>query len=136
MASVAKDLLLFIEGFTSLSGLYVGYELITVRSGASLGLPLSLLSSFPISIHDFYLPGLWIFLVYGVGFALVTYSLLSGRRHAWPVALVLCLVWLVGLTFVVVYMGPNTFSEALYVPQVIALILLVGARRQVSARGA
>jgi hypothetical protein len=136
MASEAKDLLLLIEGFTSLSGLYVGYELITVPSGTSLGLPLSLLSSFPISIRDFYLPGLWIFLVYGVGFALVTYSLLSGRRHGWPVALVLCLVWLVGLTFVVVYMGPNTFSEALYAPQVIALILLVGARRQVSARGA
>ena len=136
MASVAKDLLLLIEGSTSLSGLYVGYELITVPSGTSLRLPLSILSSFPIRIQDFYLPGLWIFLVYGVGFALVTYSLLSGSRHAWSVALVLCLIWLVGLTFAVIYTGPNAVVEALYLPQVAALLLLVGARRRLTARGA
>ncbi|HLQ07268.1 MAG TPA: hypothetical protein VK126_05890 [Nitrososphaerales archaeon] len=136
MASVAKDLLLLIEGFTALLGLYVGYEFITQPSGTSLGLSLSILSSFPIRVQDFYYPGLWIFVVYGLGFALVTYSLLSGRRGSWAVALVLCLVWLVGLTFVIIYMGPNTFSEALFVPQVVSLILLVGARRQVSARGA
>ncbi len=126
-------LLLCVEGFSSFSGLYGGIALIADPSGALLGLHPSILSSLPFSIHNFFLPGLWIFFVYGIGFALVTYLLWSGGKpYVWSLSLVLCFVWLGWLTFEVIFLGPDPLSEAYYVLQIAALFLLLTGRREVA----
>ena len=56
-------MLLFVEVLSSF-GLVGGVPLIADPTGALLGFPLggtNALSSFPIPIHDFFLPGLWLF---------------------------------------------------------------------------
>jgi hypothetical protein len=121
-------LLLFIEGFSSFCGFVGGIPLIADPSGALLGFPLGGtggLSSLPIPIRDFFLPGLWLFFVYGVGFAVVTYLLWSGRPRAWSLAFILCIVWLGWITFEVIFFGPNPLIWVWYLPQVAGLILLL-----------
>ena len=56
-------MLLFVEVLSSF-GFVGGVPLIADPTGALLGFPLggtNALSSFPIPIHDFFLPGLWLF---------------------------------------------------------------------------
>lgn len=121
-------LLLFIEGFSSFCGFVGGIPLIADPTGALLGFPLGgteALSSLPIPIHDFLLPGLWLFFVYGVGFAVVAYLLWAGRPRAWSLAFILCIVWLGWITFEMIFFGPNPLIWVWYLPQVAGLILLL-----------
>jgi len=120
-------MLLFVEVLSSFFGLIGGIPLIADPSGALLGFPLGgtkALSSLPIPIHDFLLPGLWLFFVYGIGFAIVTYSLWSGRPYAWSLALTLCIVWLGWITFEAAFFGPDPLILVWYIPQIAALTLL------------
>jgi hypothetical protein len=121
-------MLLLIEGLSSFCGFLGGIPLIADPSGALLGLPLGgtkALSTLPAPIHDFFLPGLWLFFVYGIGFAIVTYLLWSGNARAWPLALMLCMVWLGWITFEVIFLGPSPLITVWYIPQVASLILLL-----------
>jgi len=131
--------LIFIEGLSSFCGFLGGIPLIANPSGAILGLPLSMLSLLPIPIHDFLLPGLWLFFVYGVGFAAVTYLLWSGNHRAWSLALTLCVVWLGWITFEVIFFGPSPLITVWYIPQVSSLIVLtrpnVRSSRAISRTG-
>jgi hypothetical protein len=117
--------LLFVEGFSSFCGFVGGIPLVLDPTGKLLGLPLRMLSSLPIPVHDFLLPGLWLLFVYGVGFTFLTYLLWSGRRYAWPLALVLCVVWLGWITFEMIFFGPSPLIWIWYAPQIAALILLL-----------
>jgi hypothetical protein len=125
---ISMSLLLFVEGFSSFFGFIGGIPLIADPTGALLGFPLGgtkALSSLPVSIHDFLLPGLWLFFVYGVGFAVATYLLWSSRPRAWSVCFILCMVWLGRITFEIIYFGLNPLIWAWYSPQVGALVLLL-----------
>jgi hypothetical protein len=120
--------LLLIEGLSSFFGFLGGIPLIVDPSGALLGFPLGgtkALMSLPISIHDFFLPGLWLLSVYGIGFASVTYLLWSGWPRAWSLAFMLCLVWLAWITFEVEFFGPSPLILVWYIPQTAALMLLL-----------
>jgi hypothetical protein len=124
----SMTLLLIIEGLSSFCGFIGGIPLIADPSGALLALPLGgteALSSLPLPIHDFFLPGLWLFFVYGIGFAIVTYLLWSGNSRAWSLAFMLCIVWLGWITFEVIFFGPSPLITVWYIPQVASLILLV-----------
>lgn len=94
-------------------------------SGRTLGLPQSTLSSLPFKLNDFFLPALWLFFVYGAGFASLTFLLSTNRSRSWHVALVLCMVWLGWITFEMIYIGPSPFIWIWYIPQVAALALLL-----------
>jgi len=121
-------LLLLIEGLSSLCGFIGGIPLIADPSGALLGLPLGgtkALSALPIPINDFLLPGLWLLLVYGIGFAIVTYLLWAGNTQAWSLAFMLCIVWLGWISFEVIFFGPSPLITVWYVPQIASLILLL-----------
>jgi hypothetical protein len=119
-------MLLLIEGLSSFCGFLGGIPLIADPSGALLGLPLGgALSTLPAPIHDFFLPGLWLFFVYGIGFAIVTYLLWSGNARAWSLAFILCIVWLGWITFEVIFFGPSPLITVWYIPQVASLILLL-----------
>jgi hypothetical protein len=115
--------LLCAEGFSSFCGFVGGIPLLD-PSGKTLGLPLGILSSLPFHVNDFFLPALWLFFVYGVGFALLTYLLWLGRSHSWPIAVILCVIWLGWITFEVIFIGPSPLILVWYLPQVIALFLL------------
>jgi hypothetical protein len=81
------SLLLFLEGFSSFCGFIGGIPLIADPTGGLLGSPLGgaqALASLPIPIHDFLLPGLWLFFIYGIGFAVLTYLLWSASRVLGP----------------------------------------------------
>ncbi len=124
-------LLFLIEGLSSIFGFIGGVGLIADPSGALLGSPLGgtkALSSLPIAIHDFFLPGIWLLLAYGIGFAVVVLLLWSHSRQAWPLAFILCIVWLGWITFEVVFFGPDPLTTVWYIPQVAGLILLVNPK--------
>jgi hypothetical protein len=129
-------LLLFVEGFSSFFGFVGGIPLIADPSGELLGSPLGgtrALSSLPIPVHDFLLPGLWLFFVYGVGFAVVTYLLWLARPRALSLAFALCLVWLAWITFEMIFFGPDPLIWVWYLPQVAGLILLLSPNVRSSA---
>ena len=93
---VTKTLLIIVLVFLSLSGLFGIFFLID-PSGELVGMPISLLDNLP--IDTFFLPGLYLLMVYGIGSAIVAYGLI--RQHIWaPVAgLLLGLVlmgWVIG----------------------------------------
>jgi hypothetical protein len=69
--------LLVVEGFSSFCGFLGGVALLADPSGGLLGVPLRSFEGLP--IDDFLLPGLWLFTVYGIGFALATHLLRAGR---------------------------------------------------------
>jgi len=117
--------LLVVEGLSSLFGFSGGIPLVLDSSGKLLGVPVSVLSSLPFRVDNFFWPGLWLLLVYGVGFAFTTYLLWSGRPHAWSFALFLSLVWLGWITFEMVFIGASPLIALWYLPQGIALAHLI-----------
>jgi len=89
---VAKNLLVILLVFLSLSGLFGIIFLIDPR-GELVEMPLSHLDKLP--IDNFFLPGLYLLIVYGIGSAIITYGLL--RKLSWaPVAGLLLGLVLIG----------------------------------------
>lgn len=118
---------MIVEGLSSIFG-FAGIALIIDPTGKIIGLPLSLLSGIPLPIHDFFLPGLWLAIVYGIGFALTTYFLYTRKSFARSLAAFLGLVWLGWITFEMIFIGPSFFIAVWYIPQVIAFFLLALSR--------
>jgi len=93
---MTKNLLVILLAFLSLSGLF-GIIFLIDPSGELVEMPLSHLDKLP--IDTFFLPGLFLLFVYGIGSAIIAYGLL--RKLFWaPVAgLLLGLVligWVIG----------------------------------------
>jgi len=93
---ITKTLLIILLVFLSLSGLF-GILFLIDPSGELVEMPLSHLDKLP--INNFFLPGLYLLIVYGIGSLIIVYGIL--RQFSWaPVAgLLLGLVligWVVG----------------------------------------
>ena len=93
---VTKTLLVILLVFLSLSGLF-GIMFLIDPSGNLVDMPLSYLDKLP--IDTFFLPGLFLLIVYGIGSAIIAYGLI--RQQFWaPIAgLLLGLVlvgWVIG----------------------------------------
>ncbi|MFN2236830.1 MAG: DUF2127 domain-containing protein [Anaerolineales bacterium] len=118
---VTKNLLVILFVFLSLSGLF-GILFLIDPSGDLVGMPLSHLDNLP--IDTFFLPGLYLLIVYGIGSAVIAYGLL--RQLFWaPIAgLLLGLVligWVIGQ---IILWGEPAMLQYLYLSVGVAIFLL------------
>lgn len=118
---VTKTLLVILLVFLSLSGLF-GILFLIDPSGELVEMPLSLLDKLP--IDTFFLPGLFLLIVYGIGSSIITYGLL--RQLFWaPVAgLLLGLVligWVIGQ---IILWGTPVMLQYIYLTVGVAIFLL------------
>ena len=118
---VTKTLLVILFVFLSLSGLF-GIIFLIDPSGALVEMPLSHLDKLP--IDTFFLPGLYLLIVYGIGSAIIIVGLL--RKLFWaPVAgLLLGLVligWVIGQ---IILWGEPAMLQYLYLSVGAAIFLL------------
>jgi hypothetical protein len=118
---VTKTLLVILLVFLSLSGLF-GIIFLIDPSGALVEMPLSHLDKLP--IDTFFLPGLYLLIVYGIGSAVIAYGLL--RQLFWaPVAgLLLGLVligWVIGQ---IILWGEPAMLQYIYLTVGVAIFLL------------
>jgi hypothetical protein len=118
---VTKTLLVILLVFLSLSGLF-GIIFLIDPSGALVEMPLSHLDKLP--IDTFFLPGLYLLIVYGIGSAVIAYGLL--RQLFWaPVAgLLLGLVligWVIGQ---IILLGEPAMLQYIYLTVGVAIFLL------------
>ncbi len=112
-----------IEIFGVIAGFSGGLPLLLDPSGQLLGLPSDLLSVLPFS--DFLPVGLWLFVVYGVGFSLVTYGLWRRKRWAWSLGILLGVVWICWLFLEFYLYGLQPFIAVWMIQPIIALPLLL-----------
>lgn len=92
--------------FQGLSGIAGGYGLAADPSGASLRIPLELLADSPFS--DYFVPGLTLLVVLGIGPLLVLYGLWTRQAWGWYGALlvgVALMIWIVVQIALVGYMS-------------------------------
>ncbi len=118
---VTKTLLVILLVFLSLSGLF-GIIFLIDPSGALVEMPLSHLDKLP--IDTFFLPGLYLLIVYGIGSAVIAYGL--RRQLFWaPVAgLLLGLVligWVIGQ---IILWGEPAILQYIYFTVGVAIFLL------------
>jgi hypothetical protein len=118
---VTKTLLVILLVFLSLSGLF-GIIFLIDPSGTLVEMPLSHLDKLP--IDTFFLPGLYLLIVYGIGSAVIAYGLL--RQLFWaPVAgLLLGLVlisWVIGQ---IILLGEPAMLQYIYLTVGVAIFLL------------
>jgi len=118
---VTRTLLVILLVFLSLSGLF-GISFLIDPSGELVEMPISLLDKLPIA--TFFLPGLFLLIVYGIGSSMITYGLL--RQLFWaPVAgLLLGLVligWIIGQ---IILWGTPAMLQYIYLTVGIAIFLL------------
>ena len=118
---VTKTLLVILLVFLSLSGLF-GILFLIDPSGELVEMPLSLLDKLP--IDTFFLPGLFLLIVYGIGSAIIAYGLI--RQLFWaPVAgLLLGLVligWIIGQ---IILWGTPVMLQYIYLTVGVAIFLL------------
>ena len=78
-SQATKILLIILLIFLSLSGLF-GILFLIDPSGEMVGMPIDLLDKLP--IDTFFLPGLYLFIVYGIGSAIIAYGLICQLRSA------------------------------------------------------
>jgi hypothetical protein len=118
----AYHALLATEVISAICGFIGGVPLILDPSGKLLGMPLSNLNGLP--IHDFLLPGLWLFFVYGVGLSVTACGL--WRRRSWGrvLGLVLGVVWIGWVSFELYLWGLNVFVAAWLIFPIASLYLL------------
>lgn len=118
---VTKTLLVILLVFLSLSGFF-GILFLIDPSGGLLEMPLSLLDKLP--IDTFFLPGLFLLIVYGIGSAIIVYGLI--RQLFWaPVAsLLLGLVlvgWVIGQ---IILWGEPVMLQYIYLTAGVGIFLL------------
>ena len=118
---VTTTLLAILLVFLSLSGLF-GIIFLIDPSGALVGMPLSHLDKLP--IDTFFLPGLYLLIVYGIGSAVIAYGLL--RQLFWaPVAgLLLGLVLIAWVIGQIILWGEPAMLQYLYLIVGAAILLL------------
>ena len=118
---VTKTFLVILLGFLSLSGLF-GIMFLIDPSGELVEVPLSLLDKLP--IDTFFLPGLYLLIVYGIGSALVAYGLRRQLSWAPAAALTLGLVligWIIGQ---IILWGTPAILQYIYLTVGVAIFLL------------
>lgn len=81
----ASSLLIFLQAFLGVQGLYGGIAFLLAPDGSLLGMPFSYLKSSPFT--SFLLPGLLLFLFLGIYPIAVAYSLWARPDWPWPDAL-------------------------------------------------
>jgi hypothetical protein len=118
---VPKTLLVILFVFLSLSGLF-GIVFLIDPSGALVDMPLSHLDKLP--IDTFFLPGLYLLIVYGIGSAVIAYGLV--RQLFWaPVAgLLLGLVLIAWVIGQIILWGEPAILQYLYLSIGAAIFLL------------
>jgi hypothetical protein len=118
---VTKTLLVILLVFLSLSGLF-GILFLIDSSGEIVEMPLSHLDKLP--IDTFFLPGLFLLIVYGIGSSIITYGLL--RQLFWaPVAgLLLGLVLIGWVTGQIILWGEPAMLQYIYLTVGVAIFLL------------
>ena len=118
---VIKTLLVILFVFLSLSGLF-GIVFLIDPSGALVDMPLSHLDKLP--IDTFFLPGLYLLIVYGIGSAIIIVGLL--RQLFWaPVAgLLLGLVLIAWVVGQIILWGEPAMLQYLYLSVGVAIFLL------------
>ncbi len=118
---VIKTLLVILLVFLSLSGLF-GIMFLIDPSGELTEMPLSLLDNLP--IDTFFLPGLYLLVVYGIGSAVIAYGLV--RQLSWaPVAALLLGLVLIGWIFgQIILWGPPVLLQYVYLTVGAAIFLL------------
>jgi hypothetical protein len=118
---VTKTLLVILLVFLSLSGLF-GIVFLIDPSGELVEMPLSHLDKLP--IDTFFLPGLFLLIVYGIGSSIITYGLL--RQLFWaPVAgLLLGLVLIGWVTGQIILWGEPAMLQYIYLTVGVAIFLL------------
>ena len=118
---VTKILLISLLVFLSLSGLF-GILFLIDPSGEIVEMPLSLLDKLP--IDTFFLPGLYLLLVYGIGSSIIAYGLLQQLSWAPVAGLLLGLVligWVIGQ---IILWGTPVMLQYIYLTVGIAIFLL------------
>ena len=118
---VTKILLIMLLIFLSLSGLF-GILFLIDPSGEMVGMPIDLLDKLP--IDTFLLPGLYLFMVYGIGSAIIVYGLIRQRSWAPAAGLLLGLVligWVIGQ---IILWGTPVMLQYIYFSVGAAIFLL------------
>ena len=118
---VTRTLLVILLVFLSLSGLF-GIVFLIDPSGELVEMPGSLLENLP--IDTFFLPGLFLLIVYGIGSSMITFGWL--RQLSWaPIAgLLLGLVligWVIGQ---IILWGTPVMLQYIYLTVGVAIFLL------------
>jgi len=118
---VTNTLLVILLIFLSLSGLF-GILFLIDPSGELVEMPLSLLDKLP--IDNFFLPGLYLLIVYGIGSSIIAYGLL--RQLFWaPVAGILLGLVLIGWVIgQIILWGPPVMLQYIYLTVGVAIFLL------------
>ncbi len=114
--------LLLVEALCAFFGYLGGVMFFVDPSGRLYGLN-GQLTHLPVG--DFLLVGVWLFVVYGVGFTLATYALWSRRPRGWITAIGLSVVWLGWIAVENVLLGVSVFIDIWLVPPVLGLLLLI-----------
>ncbi len=122
-----------VEALCAFFGYLGGVMFFVDPSGRIYGLE-GQLANLPVS--DFLLVGLWLFVVYGVGFSLVTYALGSRKPWGWMSAVCLSVVWVVWIAVETYLLGVSPFIDGWLIPPVLGLVLLFlpGVRRPLATR--
>ena len=118
---VTKTVLVILLIFLSLSGLF-GILFLIDPSGELVEMPLSLLDKLP--IDNFFSPGLYLLIVYGIGSSIIAYGLL--RQLFWaPVAGILLGLVLIGWVIgQIILWGPPVMLQYIYLTVGVAIFLL------------
>jgi hypothetical protein len=122
-----------LEVFGSLGGFVGGIPFLLDPSGELLGMNTSVLSSTPIS--NFFLPGLWLAGIFGIGGLLVSYLLWSGRAIARPLGYLLGAAATLWIVLESVVFGPSlvlALAQLVFCgPMIASAILLFRSRRTI-----
>lgn len=100
--------------FLSISGLGGGIVLILDPSGAIMSLPADLLAELP--LDSFFLPGLYLVLVYGLLSPIIAYGLWKRASWAWAASVVLGIIllgWIIGQ--LIVWGSPHIIQVVYFV---------------------
>lgn len=111
-------------------GLYGGIFFVLDPSGASMGVPLSLLQGLPLS--DFLLPGLFLLAVMGLAPLALVVAVWRRRPWTWPALLGLSavlLLWLAGEFVLWGYLAPIQIITSVLGAGLIVFSLLPSTRR-------
>ncbi len=127
--SRTMKVLLVVEALCAAFGYMGGVMFFVDPSGKLYGLDVNLAH---LPVTDFLLVGLWLFVVYGVGFSLATYALWNRKQWAWIGAVLLSLVWIGWIAVETFLLGISPFIDIWLVPPVLGLLLLLepGIRRE------